>query len=205
MTATNVENPREIRVVAGRRTALPALAHRLRQGCRMKRPSRSTSRLPWLFLGLLAACDSGLRLGPDGGDGGLGPTGGSPASPTTPAGGGAGGGGTDGAGGVPSGVVADSGTGGSAGAPDTGGANGNVRVCPSFPTGSLCYTCDPLPAGRTDGCPPATTFCSDYVDPNSDVRYPDGCNVKYPQYNVPYHPNELQSAYCHGSVWVCLR
>jgi hypothetical protein len=176
----------------------------------MRNPSVTHSRLPWLIFGLLAACNSGLRLGADGGQVDLGATGGSQPSTTAPPTGGTGGGGTGGtlgAGGVPSGVITDSGTGGSAGAPGnagTGGANVNVRVCPNFPTGSLCYTCDPLPAGRTDGCPPATTFCSNEFDPNAAVRYPAGCTVKYGQYYVPYYPDQLQSAYCDGTGWKCL-
>ena len=172
----------------------------------MKSHSPTTSRLPWLVFGLVAACDSGLHLGADGGKGVLGATGGSQPSTTASPSGGAGGegtGGTLGTGGVPSGAIPDSGTGGSAGGP--GGTNVIVHACPNdlqqlFP----CYECDPLPAGRTDGCPPASTFCSTDSDPNADVRYPAGCSVKYGQYYAPYYPNDLESAYCTGSFWQCL-
>jgi hypothetical protein len=171
------------------------------------------SRHLWLIFGLLAACSSGLPLDEDGGKAALNATGGRQPSTTGSHSGGAGDEGTSGTistGGLPSGGIPNSETDGSAGAPGnagTGGTDVNIRACPNVLDPSVvfpCYTCDPLPAGRTDGCPPASTFCSNDFDPNVHVRYPAGCNVKYGEYYVPYYPNDLESANCTGSVWQCL-
>jgi hypothetical protein len=96
---------------------------------------------------------------------------------------------------------------GASGDAGTGEPNLSVRICPNVLDPSVvfpCYTCDPLPAGRTDGCPPATSFCSTAPDPRAQVRYPADCTVRYGQYYVPYYPNDLQSAYCNGTFWQCL-
>jgi hypothetical protein len=112
---------------------------------------------------------------------------------------------TGGAGGVSLGGVLNTAAGGSAGAPGnagTGGTNVNVHECLHVRSPSVvypCYACDPLPAGRKDGCP-QTFGCSG--SGGAQAYYPSGCNVVFDFYNE-YYPDELQSAQCQGTVWYC--
>jgi hypothetical protein len=90
------------------------------------------------------------------------------------------------------------------GTPGTGGANVNVRECPSAVSNPMpkntCFACDPLPSGSTDGCP-VPLNCND-VDRTSPLRYPDRCHVVFPSENS-YWPGILQDAYCDNTRWAC--
>jgi hypothetical protein len=91
--------------------------------------------------------------------------------------------------------------------------NVNVHDCsidypsaPPYPT-TICFRCDPLPAGSTRGCG-VPTRCGD-TDTSSPTHYPIGCNIVFPWQNTTYYPEELEAAVCGLGAdglpyWQCL-
>jgi hypothetical protein len=138
--------------------------------------------------------------------------------------GGAGLGGSTGNGGNPSvagssGALSGSGTGGSAGdgadggSPGAGGTSGGSGTQQCFYGLPLpeepCFTCEPLPAGSTDGCgPPPAMWGWDGSVADPTLMYPVGCTVYLPVEN-PFYPGGPQTCSCEawmpdeGPAWTC--
>jgi hypothetical protein len=176
------------------------------------KPTRKLLTVLWmtaigLAVGHFGCGGHGLRNGVDGGGAEAAATGGAPSTGGTLAAGGSGMGGSAGMGGTS--TTAPVSTGGSAGAGGSGGSV-NVHECPmAYPSGlvKVCFMCDPLPAGSTEGCG-LPTRCGD-KDTSSPTRYPVGCEIVFPWQNTTYYPDELEAAVCYVGAdgipyWACL-